>query len=353
MDRVTPDKIDMIFIYGEAGRNIRAACRLYAGRYPDRHQPSRTSFRRVVQQFTTTGSIVKKKKMRKKSVTDENAQIAVLAAVAHNPHVSTREIAGQSGISRTSIGRILKQQKFHPYHISMHQDLHGTDFGNRVQFCEWAQQKIRDNNNFFRNVLFSDESTFTNHGQINRHNMHYWATDNPRWLRQVERQRPWNVNVWCGIIGTKIIGPFFIIGNLDGNKYSDFLHNVLPTLLEDVPLERRATMWYQHDGCPAHYSQAAREILNRVYGDHWIGRGGPTPWPARSPDLTPLDYFLWGSMKEKVYRTAPTTPEDMQQRIINACSEITEDVLKNVHDSFSRRILKCIEVEGQHFEHLL
>ena len=25
-----------------------------------------------------------------------------------------------------------------------------------------------------------------------------------------------------------------------------------------------------------------------------IGREGPTPWPPRSPDITPLDFFLWG-----------------------------------------------------------
>ncbi|KAJ4429330.1 hypothetical protein ANN_26334 [Periplaneta americana] len=35
----------------------------------------------------------------------------------------------------------------------------------------------------------------------------------------------------------------------------------------------------------------------------WIGRGGPVAWPAQSPDLTPLDFFLWGCMKEKVYQT--------------------------------------------------
>jgi hypothetical protein len=26
----------------------------------------------------------------------------------------------------------------------------------------------------------------------------------------------------------------------------------------------------------------------------WVGRGGPTIWPPRSPDLTPLEIFAWG-----------------------------------------------------------
>lgn len=64
----------------------------------------------------------------------------MLAAVTRNPEVSTRELAKQSGIPRTSVIRILKQQKFHPYHISMHQGLHGIDdFEHRLKFCEWAQ----------------------------------------------------------------------------------------------------------------------------------------------------------------------------------------------------------------------
>ena len=39
--------------------------------------------------------------------------------------------------------------------------------------------------------------------------MHYWAVDNPHWLRQVQQQYPWSVNVWYDIIGNRIIGPFF------------------------------------------------------------------------------------------------------------------------------------------------
>jgi hypothetical protein len=40
-----------------------------------------------------------------------------------------------------------------------------------------------------------------------------------------------------------------------------------------------------HDGAPAHFSRAVRDVLNNTYHDPWIGRGGPTAWPPRSPDL--------------------------------------------------------------------
>ncbi|EZA55736.1 hypothetical protein X777_04155 [Ooceraea biroi] len=85
----------------------------------------------------------------------------------------------------------------------------------------------------FSLILFTDEASFTNYGHVNVHYMHYWSIDNPHWVREVEYQR-WSVNVWCGIIGDKIIGPYFINGTLNSIKYDDFIRNNLGILLEDV-----------------------------------------------------------------------------------------------------------------------
>ncbi|XP_026828441.1 uncharacterized protein LOC113562655 [Ooceraea biroi] len=199
--------------------------------------------------------------------------------------------------------------KFHPYHLSFHQALHVMDFVNRVEFCQWAQQQIRINDSSFDAVLFIDEATFTNHGNVNLHNMRFWAVENPHWLRQIEHQRQWSLNVWCGIIDNKIIGPYFIDGHLNGNSYANFLEHNLVHLLEDLPLITRRTMWYQHDECPAHFSLVARNKLNEKFANRWIGRGGPVGWPARSPDLTPLDFFLWGILKDMVYTSNHATTD--------------------------------------------
>lgn len=348
----TEEKIEMILIYGESGRNITNAITLYAERFPARI-PSRAAFYRILKEFTTSGSVKAKKRTRRRTVTAENNEIAVLAAVAANPHISSRDVAHASGISRTSVRRILRRHKFHPYHMSMHQELHGDDFHNRLVFCQWACDQIERNPYFFRHVLFSDECTFTNHGEVNRHNMHYWSPVNPHWLREVEHQRPWSVNIWCGIMGGKLVGPYCFAGILNGQTYANFLEHELLFLLENLSLEERRIMWFQHDGCPAHFSRTAREVLDRKYHGRWIGRGSTINWPARSPDLTPPDFFLWGFLKEKVYREMPTTRENMIERITNACRDIDEDILVRCQESFARRINKCIEVGGHHFEHLM
>ncbi|KYN38494.1 hypothetical protein ALC56_07140, partial [Trachymyrmex septentrionalis] len=53
-----------------------------------------------------------------------------------------------------------------------HQELHGNDFQNRVQFCEWALQRLQEDNMFVTKILFTDEATFTNNRQTNLRNMH-------------------------------------------------------------------------------------------------------------------------------------------------------------------------------------
>jgi len=110
------------------------------------------------------------------------------------------------------------------------------------------------------------------------------------------------VNVWCGVLGNKLIGPF-VFDNLTGNTHEAYLRNELPGLLEDIPLMIRNQMYFQHDGAPPHYTRCVREYLNESLPDRWLGRGGPVAWPPRSPDLTHLDYYLWCHVKTLVYET--------------------------------------------------
>jgi hypothetical protein len=110
---------------------------------------------------------------------------------------------------------------------------------------------------------------------------------------------------------------------LNGLVYLDFLQNILPILLEEIDLHRRQNMWFQQDGAPPHFHRDVRRYLDTVYANKWIGRGSINPWPPRSPDMTPLDYFIWGTVKERVYQTPINSREDLEHRITLACRSIT------------------------------
>lgn len=72
--------------------------------------------------------------------------------------------------------------------------------------------------------------------------IHYWSIENPRWLREVDKQRPWSVNIWCGLLDSEIIGPNFIDGTLKISRYKHILTEILSHLLENIPLHIRQTM---------------------------------------------------------------------------------------------------------------
>ena len=53
------------------------------------------------------------------------------------------------------------------------------------------------------------------------------------------------------------------------------------------------------NGAPVHFANDIHKWLHDHLLDRWIGRRGAHEWPARSPDLTPCDLFLWGRLRSK------------------------------------------------------
>ena len=83
-------------------------------------------------------------------------------------------------------------------------------------------------------------------------------------------------------------------------------------------------MRFMHDGAPPHFSLVARQFSNQNFANKWIGRGGPVAWPARSPDLNPLDFHLWEHLKSIVYATSIENAEILRNRIEQGFQQIRE-----------------------------
>ncbi|GBM90068.1 hypothetical protein AVEN_162413-1 [Araneus ventricosus] len=81
-----------------------------------------------------------------------------------------------------------------------------------------------------------------------------------------------------------------------------------------------------------------------------IAYGGFVEWPPRSPDFTPLDFFLWGLIKGQVYATPPPTWQDLRRRITDACATVTPAMLHTVQREIQYRVQMCIMANGENFE---
>lgn len=88
------EKVDMVFMYGYCHQNAQWACTGHVDRYPGHHPSVRT----LHWIFKETGSVQPQVKHQPLPATNHDAQGSVLASVAANPHISSRQIEGESGI---------------------------------------------------------------------------------------------------------------------------------------------------------------------------------------------------------------------------------------------------------------
>lgn len=342
---------DMVRTYALSNDSVRGAINLYREMFPNRQIPSYNLMLGVNQRLRTFGqfTVPTHAQGRGREPYPVHFQEAILEYFEHHPQESTRNAGRRFGVSHWTVWKLMHEEGMHPYHFRPVQELGVNDHEPRVNFCRWFLS------NLDKNILFTDEATFTRMGIFNVHNEHWWSDQNPYVTRQDAYQHRFSVNVWAGILNNRLIGPYFIDGRLDSVSYLNILNSVVDEMLDDVPLSVYRNLFYQHDGAPAHYQVRVREFLDTNFGDRWIGRGGPVPWPARSPDLTPLDFYLWGEVKRIVYATEYSNREELKVRITNAFNSVRSDpfVLNRVKDNLRKRAELCISRGGAHFEQFL
>jgi hypothetical protein len=72
-------------------------------------------------------------------------------------------------------------------------------------------------------------------------------------------------------------------------------------------------------------------------------------WPLHSPDLTSCDSYLWGILKDKLYKTNPHTLEELKNNIHRENSTISKQEHQKVNNVFRSRT-HCIPSGRQHFQ---
>ena len=170
-------------------------------------------------------------------------------------------------------------------------------------------------------------------------------------LLKVDRpNRGFKINVWAGILGDRIIGPHFFDGNLAEAAYGEFLREQVS---EWVPAAERRTVWYMQDRARVRTTRNNLRILRILFGQRVTSLGRSASRPPRSPDLTPLDFFVWPYVKDRVYAAAPQTLDDMCDQIREVFRTISPEMLPNVRRSFNARLEMVVDNAGGHVEHEL
>jgi len=139
-------------------------------------------------------------------------------------------LVGEQNVTNHMGVRINPTAQFHTQRI---QYLERADTCSRLELCRW----INSNSQMIRNILFTDEAHFTRDGVNNTRNSHLWDRDNHHGTVESDYQHRFSVNVWCGVTGDQLIGPYIFPQRLTGDIYANLLQAELLAIFENVSLQ--------------------------------------------------------------------------------------------------------------------
>lgn len=313
--------------------------------------PSAKAIKAVVQRFEDTCSVQDRARSGRPKVARSAENIALVEeSIVQTPTKSVRRLSSDTGLSRESVRLILvKDLHLKPYKRRIYHELKDVDYPRRVEFCRDLLNVINENPDILSAIMFSDESMFSLDPSTVGYNRHYWSSDDPHFHSEHPLQAP-RVIVWCALSSSTIIGPYFFDGSVIGESYLRMLRKYF------VPaLRRKGSLHdtiFQQDGAAPHTSTENLAWLQNRFPDRLLSYRTPRIWPPRSPDLSPLDFYLWGHVKDQLTEDDLTSIETLKASINTIIRRLSRnhDVLEKVIKSFKFRLESCVLNDGGHVE---
>ena len=108
--------------------------------------------------------------------------------------------------------------------------------------------------------------------------------------------------------------------------------------------------FYQQDGAPPHFARQCLDFVLETFSNRVISRRTETPWPAWSPDLSPLDYRLWGELQAIVLEKSPESLQEVIDVVNEGAASMERSKIIRATKNFRRSVELCRKKKGGHFE---
>jgi hypothetical protein len=294
-------------------------------------------------QLLETGSVLTRKGSGNRAVAPDRVGV-IHEAFQRSPHKSIHRASREVRIPWSAVHDVVhKRLQLRAYKIQLVLLLRENDKPVRHTFALEILSQLDDDDAFMKHIVFSDDATFHMSGKVNRHNCRIWGSENPCEVMEHERNTP-KLNVWCALTSDSVIGPFFFKeATVTGTLYLNMLQNYAITQIPQG-------YFFQQDEAPPHYASTVKAFLDQQVPGKWIEGRGPITRPPRSPDLTPLDFFLWGYIKDLVYQTKVQDVAKLHRRITAVCETVTPVMLQNTWQDVEYHLNICRATKGTHVE---
>lgn len=264
-----------------------------------------------------------------------------------SPELSVRELVPQWTrnevpiASPITISRRLNERGLLSFKATKKPKLSQADMKKRFKWC-----KIRENWTYSKwsSIIFSDES---NYQVVNRKNgikFRRFKNErfNERYVQKKIQGGGGSIGIW-GCLANNGIGQCRLYsGRMNANLYKDVLINTLLTSANTI-IEKDVKWDYVQDNAPCHTAKLIQE---------WFKAKNITAmeWPARSPDLNPIEH-IWSNIDRKLTKHTITTLAELEKLIKKYWDEIRKETCVNLVESMPRRIKACIKARGGYFKY--
>jgi hypothetical protein len=313
------------------GKNAPEICQLL------RNQCSKATIYRWIKRIAHNKILAKNSPGRPRTVTSKLLIDKIKRNFSKNKKTkSARKIAKENNCSPRTVMRIIKNNlSLKPYKRVLVPALTTAHINKRLSFFHWIKNRYSVTD--CRKILFSDEKIFDQDGQLNRQNDRVYAASrseaNLNMGLRPTHKFPFKVMVWIGITYNGVC-QLFIVPQKEKMCSTIYCKKVLPIVKRDGLKLIGDDFIFQQDGATCHTSKMTIENIKNM----GINVLPPDIWPPNSPDLNPLDYFMWNEIENRIKFKKCENRDDLIKNIKKAVRLIPQKMIQESIDQFRPRL---------------
>jgi transposase len=259
--------------------------------------------------------------------------------------VSVRILAQEMSISKDSVHRILQEDlNCRAYKKRIEPLLTDAQKTKRIQFANWVRNNFQKEDTL--RILFSDEKIFDVNGLCNAQNERIWAINREeadmKGGAKKKQKFPQKVMVWLGVC-SKGITPLVILDKGTVN-HKVYLEKILPVALKYGNQVFGNNWTFQQDGATAHIHHLSQKWCI----DNFPAVIEKDHWPPNSPDINPLDYFIWDEFVQQIKWEKVRSKNSLIGELKRAVKRIRLEKVLESCMCWTNRLFRMCEINGNY-----
>lgn len=328
------ERLNVVFEYQKL-KNYSAVGRLF--------QISPEGVKQIIIKSREAATLADKPRSGRPRVTSIRDDRLMVQLCKRNPRLVVREIKEQleetgRTASQTTIRRRLHDAKLTGHVARRKPLLTKVHKKRRLEFAKKYQNQPLE---FWKKVIFSDESKFEIFGNRRRQTVWRSKGDNPyseRYLHPTVKHGGGGVMVW-GCFSWFGVGNLHVIdGRMNAVMYCDILESNLEDSAASMGLS--GSFVFQQDNDPKHTAKTTK--------DYFSAKGiNLLDWPSMSPDLNPIEH-LWDEIDRRIPTTCRKSKAVFVEKILETWASLPNTVLQKLVESMPKRIEAVLQNRGGH-----